>query len=154
MQHYQWFMLEDHGYIALDHFFMGRYLSEYSMSIILPYYVDLKCDQLFQNGGCFCRYPGNPELSKSLDLIEEKEQAWVLEIVVGRGNNDPNRPILKYTRDFLMNHRHCKVFVECETVVFAYFDMLSILEEQNLKYNKNQQPIRPPIILKAEPVPS
>lgn len=60
-------MLEDHGYIALDHFFMGRFLSEYSMSIILPYYVDLKCEQFFHNGGYFGRYPENPGLSKSLD---------------------------------------------------------------------------------------
>ena len=52
-------MLEDHGYMKLDHFFMGRYLSEYSISIILPYFIDMKCEKLFKSGGRFCRYKDN-----------------------------------------------------------------------------------------------
>ena len=66
-------MLEDHGYISIDHFFMGRYLSEYSMSIILPFFIDMKCEQLFNNGGCFKRYKDNPELNKYLDIAELQE---------------------------------------------------------------------------------
>jgi len=46
---------------------MARYLSEYSMSIIMPYFIDLKCEELFNKGGIFRRYTDNSELSKSLD---------------------------------------------------------------------------------------
>jgi len=52
---------------------MARYLSEYSMSIILPYFIDLKCEQLFSKGGVFQRYADNKELSTSLDLVEQQE---------------------------------------------------------------------------------
>ena len=60
MQHYQWFMLEDHGYLQLDHFFMARYLSDYSLTIILPFFIEMKFEELFKNGGSFRRYQDNP----------------------------------------------------------------------------------------------
>ncbi len=53
-------------------------------------------------------------LNKQLDFIEGTEKAYILEIVVGRGNNSANpgvRPVLLETMEFLEKECHCRVIV-------------------------------------------
>ena len=60
------------------------------------------------------RYQNDEMLNKQLDIIEGTEKAYILEIVVGRGNNSANpgvRPVLLETMEFLEKECHCRVIV-------------------------------------------
>ena len=76
------------------------------------------------------RYPAAPVLSKLLDDIEKTEQAYILEIVVGKGNNSqvPGfRPVLLSTLNILEKEVHCRLIVETEAIVYAVFDIAGII---------------------------
>jgi hypothetical protein len=134
--------------LSTDHFFMARMLSDESLKLILPNFLTYYFDQIYY-GKSLMRYPTNPVLSKLLDKFETTEQAYIIEIVVGKGNNSQvagHRPVLLSTLNILEKEVHCRLIVETEAVVYAVFDIAGIIEEykQYDEFSAKSKPPPPP----------
>ena len=113
-----------------DHFFNARMLTEISYELILRSLMQKKFDKI-ANEGYLERYPEDERLNQALDDVENNEQAFIMEIVVGRGKNSSvqfsqDRPILRTTRAILDSEPRCIMYTMFdEATVFAMFDALN-----------------------------
>ena len=121
--------------LTRDHFLNALMLTDSSYELILPEFLE----QLFQKvyrGGTLQRYPNQEQLNEILDQLEEREQAFVVEIVVGKGKksnilNKEDRPILNKTLEILDKEPRCMMYtIYQDSTVFAMFYKEKFEQEQ------------------------
>ena len=72
--------------ITAENFFNARMLSKYSFERLFQEYLERQLEKI-NIDGCLQKYYNDDKLNEALELVENNEQAYVIEIVVGKGNN-------------------------------------------------------------------
>ena len=73
-------------YIVADYMFNGRYMSAMSYENLLRFTIDSRMNALY-SGETFSKDQFAPEMQECLQNVEDTERIYLLEIIVGGGNN-------------------------------------------------------------------